>query len=55
VGPRIGLDEVAWEDNIRLDLKEIGWEDMDWIHLAEDRNQWRGLVYTVLNLRFYKM
>jgi hypothetical protein len=29
-----------WEDNIRMDLREIGWGSMDWIHLAEDRDQW---------------
>jgi hypothetical protein len=40
-----------WKDNIRMDLREIGRGDMDWIDLAEDRDQWRALVYTVLNLR----
>jgi hypothetical protein len=30
-----------WEDNIRMDLREIGREGVDWIHLAQDRNQWR--------------
>jgi hypothetical protein len=29
-----------WEDNITMDLREIGWEDVDWIHLAHDRDQW---------------
>jgi hypothetical protein len=38
-----------WEN--RLYLKEIGWEDMDWIHVAQDRNQWLALVNTVMNLR----
>jgi hypothetical protein len=38
-------------DNIRMDLRETGWEGVDWIHLAEDRNQWRGLVNTVMGLR----
>jgi hypothetical protein len=32
-------------------LREVGWEDMDWIHLAQDRYQWRTLVKTVMNLR----
>jgi hypothetical protein len=36
------------EDNIRMDLREIGWEDMDWMHLAQDRDQWRALVHTVI-------
>jgi hypothetical protein len=33
-----------WEDNIKTDLREIGWGDMDWIHLAQDRDQWQALV-----------
>jgi hypothetical protein len=39
-----------WEDNIRMDLREIGWGGMDWIDLAQDREQWRALVNTVMNL-----
>jgi hypothetical protein len=34
-----------------MDLKEIGWGGMDWIDIAQDRNQWRALVNTVMNLR----
>jgi hypothetical protein len=30
-------------DNIKIDLREIGWDGMDWIDLAEDRDQWGGL------------
>jgi hypothetical protein len=37
-------------DNIKIDLKEIGWEGMDWIDLAQDRDQWRALVNTVMNI-----
>jgi hypothetical protein len=33
-----------------MDLREIGWDSMDWIDLAEDRDQWRALVNTVINL-----
>jgi hypothetical protein len=40
-----------WEDNIKMDLREVGCSDMDWIHLAQDRDQWRTLVNTVTNLR----
>jgi hypothetical protein len=40
-----------WEDNIRIDLREIGWGGMDWIDLAQDRDQWRALVNMVMNLR----
>jgi hypothetical protein len=38
-------------DDIRMDLREIGWEDVDWIHLVEDRDQWRALVNTIMNHR----
>jgi hypothetical protein len=44
-------DGRRWEDNIRMDLREIGWKRVDWIHLAQDRDQWRALVNTVMNLR----
>jgi hypothetical protein len=40
-----------WETNIRMDLREIGWRGMDWIDLAQDRDQWRALVNTVMNRR----
>jgi hypothetical protein len=38
-------------DNIKMDLREIGWDGMDWIDLAQDRDQWRAIVNTVMNLR----
>jgi hypothetical protein len=34
-----------------MDLREIGWDGMVWIELAQDRNKWRALVNTVMNLR----
>jgi hypothetical protein len=37
--------------NIKAVLREIGCGDMDWIDLAQDRNQWRALVNTMMNLR----
>jgi hypothetical protein len=40
-----------WVDNIKMDLREIGWDGMDWIVLTRDRDQWRALVNTVMNLR----
>jgi hypothetical protein len=40
-----------WADNIRMDLGEVGWGDVDWIGLAQDRNRWRALVNSLLNLR----
>jgi hypothetical protein len=38
-------------DNIRMDHGEVGWGDVNWIFLALDRNRWRALVNSVLNLR----
>jgi hypothetical protein len=38
-------------DNIKIDLREIAWGGMDWIDLAQDRDQWRAVVNTVTNLR----
>jgi hypothetical protein len=38
------------EDNIKINLREIGWGGMDWIHLAQDRDQWRAPVKAVMNL-----
>jgi hypothetical protein len=38
------------EDTIKVDFRERGWGNMDWIHLAYDRDQWRALVNTVMNL-----
>jgi hypothetical protein len=40
-----------WEDNIRMDLRETGWGGIDWTDLAQDRDQWRALVNTVMNIR----
>jgi hypothetical protein len=40
-----------WVDNIKMDLGEIGWDGVDWIELAQDRDKWRALVNTVMNLR----
>jgi hypothetical protein len=40
-----------WEVNIKMDLREVGWGGIDWIDLAQDRDRWRAVVYTVMNLR----
>jgi hypothetical protein len=37
-------------DNIKIDLREIEWDGMDWIDLAQDRDQRRALVNTMMNL-----
>jgi hypothetical protein len=47
----LGRPRRRWADNIKTDLREIGWDGMDWIDLAKNRNQWRALVNTVINLR----
>jgi hypothetical protein len=47
----LGRPRHRWLDNIRRDLVEVGWSDMDWIGLAQDRDRWRALVNSVLNLR----
>jgi hypothetical protein len=38
-------------DDIKMDLREIGWDGVDWIELAQVRDQWRALVNTMMNLR----
>ena len=40
-----------WEDNIKMDLQEVGRGCGDWMELAQDRDRWRALVSTVMNLR----
>jgi hypothetical protein len=46
----LGRSRCRRVDNIRMDLGEVGWGDVDWIDLAQDRNRWRALVNSVLNL-----
>jgi hypothetical protein len=47
----IGRPRCKRVDNFKMDLREIGWDGMDWISLAQDRDQWRALVNTIINLR----
>jgi hypothetical protein len=55
----LGRPRHRWVDNVRVDLGEnvtvdlgeVGWGDVDWIGLAQDRNRWRALVNSVLNLQ----
>jgi hypothetical protein len=46
----LGRPRRRWEDNIKMDLGEIV-GDLDWIHWAQDRDRWRAIVNTVMNLR----
>jgi hypothetical protein len=46
----LGRPRRRWEDNIKMDLQKVGCEDMDWIELAQDRDRWRVLVDTVMNI-----
>jgi hypothetical protein len=47
----LGRLRRSWVDNIKMTLREIGWRGMDWIDLVQDRDQWKALVNTVMNLR----
>ena len=44
------LARRRWKDNIKMELQNVGW-GMDWIDLAQDRNRWRIVVNTVMNIR----
>ena len=46
----LGRPRRRWEDNIKIDLQEVECGGMDWIELAQDRDRWRALVSTVMNL-----
>ena len=45
----LGRPRRRWEDNIKMDLWEVGGVG-DWMELAQDRDRWRALVNTVMNL-----
>jgi hypothetical protein len=47
----LGRPIRRWADNVKIALREIGWNGVDWIDMAQDRDQWRALVNTILNLR----
>jgi hypothetical protein len=48
----MGIGKVPISSTSRCErLGEMGWGDVDWIGLAQDRNRWRALVNSVLNLR----
>jgi hypothetical protein len=47
----LGRPRRRWVVNIKTLLREIGWSGMDWIDLAQDRDKWRALVNTMINIR----
>jgi hypothetical protein len=47
----LGRPRRMWVDNIKMDLRVTEWDGVDWIDMVQDRDQWRALVNTVLNLR----
>ena len=47
----LGRPRRRWEDNIKMDLQEMGRGCGDWMELAQDRDRWRALLNTVMNLR----
>jgi hypothetical protein len=48
----LGSPRRKWEDEIKINFKKTGWGSVDWIQLAKDRDRWRALVNTVMNLQF---
>jgi hypothetical protein len=46
----LGRARCRWVENNKIDLRGIGWDGMQWIDLPQDRDQWRSLVNTVMNL-----
>ena len=51
----LGRPRRRWEDNIKMGLQEVEGGCGDWMELAEDRDRWRALVSTVMNLPVPKM
>ena len=48
---RVTSLRLRWEDNIKMDIQEVGGGCGDWMELPQDRDRWRALVITVINLR----
>jgi hypothetical protein len=47
----LGRSRLTWVNNIKMDLRDARWDGMDWIDLAQAKDQWRALVNTVMNLQ----
>ena len=46
----LGRARRRWENNIRMDLREVGYDPGEWIHVAENRDQWRVYIRALMNL-----
>jgi hypothetical protein len=51
VGRPLGRPRRRWVDDVKMDLRETGWNGIGWINVAQDRDQWRALLSTVVNFR----
>ena len=51
----LGRSRRRWEYNIKMDLQEVGGGCEDWMELVQDRDRWRALVSTVMNVRVLKV
>jgi hypothetical protein len=51
----LGRPRRRWVDNIKMDLRGIEWDAVEWTDVAEDRDQWRAFVNSIMNLRVHKM
>jgi hypothetical protein len=47
----LGRPRRRWVNSVKMILRDIGWDGVDWIGMAQDRDQWMALLNTVLNLR----
>jgi hypothetical protein len=47
----LGRPMCRWEDNIKINVNKVGWGGMDWIELAQDKDNWQACVNVVLNLQ----
>ena len=51
VNDPLGGPMCVWENNIKVTVKERELQDMDWLHFAQDRNEWQAVVNTGMNLQ----